>query len=109
MGDFLHNGGDCLRSKPLEMRQRNAKTTSLLGGFKLIMLGEEQAAKPRADLTNGRILHRQLLLAERKPGQDIPSPRMTAVKQILPDAAKDQVVEKTSEAMAAREKARKGP
>ena len=95
-------------SKPFEMRQRNAKTMGMLDGFKAL-LGAEKADKLKPDLSNGRIFFERLLLAERAPGNDTPSPRMTAVNQILPDVTREQVYDSMKNAMDQREKARKGP
>ena len=95
-------------SKPFEMRQRNAKTMGMLDGLKAL-LGAERAEKLKPDLSNGRIFFERLLLAERAQGSDTPSPRMTAVNQILPDITREKVYESMRTAMDQREKARKGP
>ena len=70
-------------SKPFEMRQRDAKTTNLLEAFKLIA-GEDKAPKLRADRANGRILFERMLIAERKTGQDAPSPQSSRRSQAPP-------------------------
>ena len=90
------------------MRQRNAKTMGMLDGFKTL-IGPESAAKLRPDLSNGRIFFERLLLAERLPGEDTPTPRMTAVQQILPDATKESILAAMQKAIDDREKLRKGP
>ena len=95
-------------SKPFEMRQRNAKTMGMLDGFKTL-LGPDKATKLRPDLANGRIFYERTLLAERAPGHDAPSPRMTAVQQVLPNATRDQIMESMRDAMTKRERERKGP
>ena len=95
-------------SKPYEMRQRDSKTTGLLEGFKLIA-GEERSAKLRANLSSGRIFYERTLLAERKPGEDAPSPRMDTVRTIFPDLTPETLAAKVAEAMDVRERARKGP
>ena len=93
--------------KPFEMRQRNAKTMGMLDGLKTVV-GPEKATKLRSDLANGRIFYERTLLAERAPGNDVPSPRTTAVKQLLPDTTRDQILESTRDAMNRRETERKG-
>ena len=95
-------------SKPYEMRQRNAKTMGMLDGFKAL-IGPDASAKLRPDLSNGRIFFESLLIAERLPGDEAPTPRMTAVQQVLPEATKESILEAMQKAIADREKTRRGP
>ena len=95
-------------SKPYEMRKRDAKTWGLFEGLKMIA-NEEQKGKLRMDMGSGRILMDRTPIAERRAGEEMPTPNMEAITTFFPGTTMDTITEKTAEAMAARTSARRSP
>ena len=93
-------------SKPWAMRQKNARLTATLEGFKLLA-GPEKAEQMHADYRNGRVFHDRTLVVTRDRQTEELQYNDINIAKVIPEYTKEGLETKIAEAKKIREENRR--